>query len=124
MKAYATIRTALAAALLGLGACSTEIWLSERNEPAILQIHPVDAAGTCVMGVSLAFTYPNGTTERMLPNPTECLYGWPGPPGEWSVGIAPPAGYALAAGQESVVRVRVLRRGTNDLAVRLVRTAP
>ena len=52
------------------------------------------------------------------------MYGSQGPSGEWIVEITPPPGYALAPGQESVVRTRVSARARKELIVRLVQTAP
>jgi hypothetical protein len=123
MKTRAIARTALAAALLGLGGCGTEIWLEE-GEAATVEVRPVDAAGKCVLGVSLEFTYPGGRTERQGANGTVCSYGSQGPSGEWRVAITPAPGYALAPGQESVVHVRATARRRKEVPVRLIRTAP
>ena len=103
-----------AAALLALAACSTEIVLTADRHPGYLQLEFVDGAGACVRGVLMDFAIPGQPPYRAM-NAVACESGIPGPPGEWTVTLTPPAGYALAPGQANplVVRIRkdeILRR--------------
>ncbi|HLL83056.1 MAG TPA: hypothetical protein VK420_10410 [Longimicrobium sp.] len=124
MNSMAMLRRAAAMALLlGSASCSTEIVLTRNRHPGLLEVRPVDAAGTCVLGVSLEFTPPDGGVSRGT-NAFQCPFTSGGEPGEWSVRVTPPQGYVLAAGQESVVRAVVRRDETTAVTVRLARATP
>jgi hypothetical protein len=116
-------RAAGMALLLGSASCGTEIVLTGNRHPGHLEVRTVDAAGACVLGVSLELTRPGGEVSRGV-NAFQCPFVTGGEPGEWSVRVTPPQGYVLAAGQESVVRAVVRRDETTPVTVRLARATP
>lgn len=102
-------RRAALAFLLGLAGCDTEIVLTRDRRPGMLALDFVDSGGACVMGVRMEFTIPGESPQRAV-NASACGYGTAGTPGEWTVTLTPPAGYAFAPGQQNPLVVRV-RRG-------------
>ncbi|MET0398057.1 MAG: hypothetical protein ABW277_14750 [Longimicrobiaceae bacterium] len=105
-----------AAALLALAACGTEIVLTPSRHPGYLLLEFVDGAGACVRGVQMEFAIPGETPYRVT-NASFCETGAVGRPGEWTVALTPPAGYALAPGQANPLVVRVRRDETQRLRV-------
>lgn len=105
-----------AAALLALAACGTEIVLTPDKHPGYLLLEFVDGAGACVTGVQMEFAIPGQDTQRAV-NATACEYGTGGTPGEWTVTLTPPAGYALNPGQANPLVVRVRKDETQRLRV-------
>lgn len=97
------------ALLLALAGCGTEIVLTPNRRPGMLFLDFVDGGGACVRGVQMEFAVPGGSPMRGV-NAYECFFGTAGPPGEWTVTLTPPAGYALAPGQQNPLVVRV-RKG-------------
>ena len=69
----------------------------------------VDQAGACVTDVQMEFATPGASPMRAV-NAYSCEFGNSLAPGEWTVTLTPPEGYALAPGQENPLVVRV-RRG-------------
>lgn len=112
-------RTAAALALLGAAGCNTEIALTGNRHPGDLELVPVDAAGACVLGLTVRFTSPDGASQTGV-NAFRCSYVIGGEPGEWHLTLTPPAGYALAAGQGAELRVTIARDKTVRVPVQLV----
>ena len=113
-----TLRCALVLAALLLPACNTEITLSEGRNPGYVEVRPVNAAGDCVMGLTVEFTVPNGTIYRGL-NAYDCYFATSGPPGTWTLTFSAPEGYDLAPTQENPVRVEVRGHDRTVVPVRL-----
>lgn len=102
-------RRAALALLLGLAGCDTEIALTADRRPGMLALDFADSGGACVLGVRMEFAIPGESPVRAV-NASQCYFGTAGPPGEWTVALTPPAGYAFAPGQQNPLVVRV-RRG-------------
>lgn len=94
------------ALLLALAGCNTEIVLTRDRHPGMLFLDFVDGGGACVKGVEMEFAIPGGNPVRAV-NAYDCFFGTAGPPGEWTVTLTPPAGYAFAPGQQNPLVVRV-----------------
>jgi hypothetical protein len=105
-----------AAALLALAACGTEIVLTPDRHPGYLLLEFVDTGGACVRGVQMEFATPGEPPYRAV-NVSSCETGAVGRPGEWTVALTPPAGYALAPGQANPLAVRVRKDETQRLRV-------
>ncbi len=105
-----------AAALLALAACGTEIVLTADRHPGYLLLEFADTAGACVRGVQMEIAIPGQSPQRAV-NAATCEYGTGGTPGEWTVTLTPPAGYALAPGQANPLAVRVRKDEMQRLRV-------
>lgn len=111
-----------AAALLALAACGTEIVLTPDRHPGYLLLEFVDGSGACVKGVQMEFAIPGEPPYRAM-NASFCETGAVGRPGEWTVMLTPPAGYALAPGQANPLVVRVRKDEMQRVRVVLAATS-
>lgn len=86
-----------------------------------LRVSVVDGAAARVAGARLLFRAPDGLTEPAASS-EGAPYTTSGPPGEWTVAITPPSGYALAAGQTNPARATVVVNQTVTVQVTLARS--